>query len=252
MVDTGMDSSKPRARSTSGPAILGTLVAVAIAVLVGVFGPDMGGRGIVPEGVPLGAFVERLGELHGTRVASDEVPQSRWRDAARALGADRIPEPPVDAWTYRGARIEDRPGSDELAPTIVAVFERDGGPAEEPIRLSIAAVADGGRTHHYDGFVRSRPLMDGEVLRFAPTENTSGSAVLVFVDDPIVWVVHCDDESVLKEIAEVLIGRDVGKEYPPADRRIRAEAGGFPLVFGRLLDEGIEEGLDSPIPVPYS
>lgn len=252
MMDTGMDSSKPRARSTSGPAILGTLVAVAIAVLVGVFGPDMGGRGIVPEGVPLGSIVENLGELHRFRVASDEVPQSRWRDAARALGADRVPEPPVDAWSFRGARIEDRPGSDELAPTIVAVFERDGGPADEPIRLSIAAVADGGRTHHYDGFVRSRPLLDGEVLRFAPTENTSGSAVLVFVDDPIVWVVHCDDESVLDEIADGLLGREVGDEDPPEERRVRADLGRNPVVFGRLLEEGMEEGLDSPIPVPYS
>lgn len=241
----------PRRRSTSGPAIFGTLVAVAIAVLVGVFGPDLGRRGIAPDGVPLGAVVERLGEAHRTRVAPDEVSAARWREAARTLGAARVPEPPGDVWTYRGARIDDGSPAEGAGPgpVVVAVFERDAPDGGGPIRLSVAAVSDGGEFHRYDEFVRSKPLREGEVLRFAAAETTNGVAVLVFVEDPIVWIVHCDDDEILEGIAEELIGRPIAPPEGSESTRVRRPASdsSWRRVPGRDSSDPAETRLESPI-----
>jgi len=248
------DSATPRRRSTSGPAVLGTLVAVAIAVLVGVFGPDLGRRGIAPEGIPLGAAVERLGEVHRGRIAPENVAAERWREAARALGAIRVPEPPAEVWTYRGARIDEgnRGRGDGLGPVVVATFERSVEDGLGPVRLSVAAVADGGEFHRYDGFVRSTPLLDGEVLRFSAEETTNGVAVLVFVDDPIVWIVHCDDDEVLEAVADDLLGRPTVEPEDPAPRRVRAPNRGSGKVPGRVRAEGGDSGLELPILRPYA
>jgi len=214
-------SETPPRRSTSGPAIFGTLVAVAVAVLVGVFGPDLGRRGLAPEGLPLGSAVERLGEAHRGRIASENVSIARWREAVRTLGATRIPEPVGDGWIYRGARIDDGGPGTGLGPVVVATFEREAPEGRGTVRLSVAAVADEGEFHRYDGFVRSKPLLDGEVLRFTAAETTNGVAVLVFVEDPIVWIVHCDDDAVLEASTAGLLGRPATPPEEEDSRRVR-------------------------------
>jgi hypothetical protein len=243
------DITTPRRRTTSGPAIFGTLVAIAIAVLVGVFGPDMGRRGLVPEGIPLGAVVERLGEAHRSRVASENVPRSGWREAVEALGATRVLEPTGEVWTYRGAQIEDGVGTSfsDPNPVVVGVFDRDGDGGSGRVRLSVAAVADGGEFHRYDGFVRSTPLLDGEVLRFSAAETTNGVPVLVFVDGPVVWIVHCDDDKVLEDLTPSLLDRPAIDPEDPLPRQVRGPSHDRFVVPGRDSAEGVESRLESPI-----
>ena len=85
-----VDRPRARDRSTSLPAIVGTLLAISLAVLVGVLGPQLGDRGIAPSGVPLGAVVESLGELHDAGFSGD-ADELAWRRDVEALAKARSP-----------------------------------------------------------------------------------------------------------------------------------------------------------------
>ncbi|MEY3024288.1 MAG: hypothetical protein ACO3Y3_00840 [Phycisphaerales bacterium] len=216
------DAASPRSDATSSiPAIVGTLLAIAAAVLVGVLGPQLGDRGIAPSGVPLGAVVESLGELHDSGFAGD-ADELAWRREVEALAKARVPRigpgSELEDWTFEGFRSGTLPGIASAGEMVVARFKRDR--PEGVAHLTVAAVADRGALTRFDGFARSRPLQAGEVLEFAGNETAGGTEVLVVVDE-LVWIAHADpsDDDLLQGIRRALLGGD-RQEPPDADRPI--------------------------------
>lgn len=215
------EADPPRSATSSVPAIVGTLLAIAAAVLVGVLGPQLGDRGIAPSGVPLGAVVESLGELHDSGFAGD-ADELAWRRDVEALAKARVPRigpgSDLEAWTFEGFRSGTLPGIASAGEMVVARFKRDR--PEGVGHLTVAAVADRGALTRFDGFARSRPLQAGEVLEFSPDETASGTEVLVVVDE-LVWIAHADpsDDEALQGIRRALLGSD-RREPPEEDRSI--------------------------------
>lgn len=223
MPSTGpSEPGSPRSAATSSlPAIVGTLIAIAVAVLVGVLGPQLGDRGIAPSGVPLGAVVESLGELHDSGFAGD-ADELAWRREIEALAKTRVPRigpgSDLEAWTFEGYRSGTLPGIAAAGEMVVARFKRDR--PEGLGHLTVAVVADRGILTRFDGFARSRPLQAGEVLEFAAEETAGGTEVLVVVDE-LVWIAHADPsgDEPLQGIRRALLGADL-PDPPSVDRPI--------------------------------
>ena len=213
------ESPRERDRSTSLPAIVGTLLAIALAILVGVLGPQLGDRGIAPSGVPLGAVVESLGELHGSGFAGD-ADELAWRRDIEALATARVPRigpgSELEDWSFEGFRSGTLPGIASAGEMVVARFRREQ--PEGTGYLTVSAVADRGILTRFDGFARSRPLQAGEVLEFSAEETADGTEVLVVVADELVWIAHADPatDPPLRGIRRALLGDDA--EPPVPDR----------------------------------
>lgn len=209
------EATRDRRPATSLPAIVGTLIAIAVAVLVGLLGPRLGDRGIAPPGLPLGAVVESLGELHDTGF-SGEADELAWRRDVEALAKVRVPRlgpgSELEGWAFEGYRSGTLPGLAAAGETVLARFRRERGGAVE--HLSLAAIADRGILTRFDGFARSRPLQAGEVLEFAAEETAGGTAVLVVVEEDLVWIAHADPAGTapLREIRRALLGAEAEDE----------------------------------------
>jgi hypothetical protein len=212
-----VDRPRARDRSTSLPAIVGTLLAIALAVLVGVLGPQLGDRGIAPSGVPLGAVVESLGELHDAGFSGD-ADELAWRRDVEALAKARSPRigpgSELEGWSFDGFRTGTLPGIASAGEMVVARFRREQ--PEGVGYLTVAAVADRGILTRFDGFARSRPLQAGEVLEFSAEETAGGTEVLVVVDDELVWIAHADPalDAPLGGIRRALLGADAAGPEP--------------------------------------
>lgn len=222
-MNSSTDAPSPqRDRSTSLPAIVGTLLAVALAILVGVLGPRLGDRGIAPSGVPLGAVVESLGELHGSGFAGD-ADELAWRRDIEALSKVRVPRlgpgSELEEWSLEAFRTGTLPGIAAAGEMVVARFRRDRTQGVD--YLTVAAVADRGILTRFDGFARSRPLQAGEVLEFTAEETAGGTEVLVVVDGELVWIAHGDPspDPPIRGIRRALLGADAAKQ-DPEDRSI--------------------------------
>ncbi len=187
-------------------AVVGTLVAIGLAVLVGIFGPQLSDRGLATPGVPLGAVVEALGDLHRTGGPGGTDP------IALKERLQRLVDPPIEVpaiaggengpWTLESFQDGALPRLSDAGEMVVARFRH-----EEPHGyrfLGLAAITDSGTLTRFDQFGRSRPLQDGEILRFSPEETASGVSVLVLVNGPVVWVVHADDPDDLEMVLEQL------------------------------------------------
>lgn len=206
MITTDDQGRRPRGR-TSAPAVVGTIVVIAAAVLLGVVGPRLADRGVAPAGVPVSSVIESLSARHAG-LAPDPDPSRLPSDWRRRIAEETHREVMLrddlaaEGWTLVAFRAEPpRPFADLPIAATALLEPPDGGPL-----LSVTAIRDDGSIHRLDGFARPRPLREGERLRLDGSQTIHGTAVLAVVEGDLLWILLCEDAARLDAVEDELLG----------------------------------------------
>lgn len=179
-------------------AVVGTAIAVACSVCVGVWGPRLGDRTPVASGVPIGGAVAALGRMHRENdlaPARSDASFDWRREVEEALGRPlpaSLADPQASGWRAEAILVRRLPafagGGD--AATVRFSLDRLGGP---PRRVSLSLLADEGRLARFDSFGRLRPLAEGQAIALDPADSPESLAVLLWGEGPLVAAVQAEE-----------------------------------------------------------
>jgi len=196
--------------------VVGTIVVIAAAVLLGVVGPRLADRGLAPTGIPVSSVIESLSARHaGLGPDPDPVrlPSDWRRRIAEETGGEASLRDDLAGAGWRlvafGAEPP-RPFADLPVAATALLEPPDGGAL-----LSVTAMRDDGSIHRLDGFARPRPLRAGERLRLDGSQTIQGAAVLAVVEGDLLWVLVCEDAARLDEVEDALFGPPPTAQDPP-------------------------------------
>ncbi len=198
-------------------AVVGTAIAVACSVCVGLWGPRLGDRTPIAPGTPVGGAVAALGRMHReNEIAPPRERSLDWRrEVAEALGwplPASLPDPEASGWRPETILVRRLPafagGGD--AATVRFALDRPPGP---PRRVSLSFLADEGRIAGFDSFGRLRPLVDGQTIALEPSEHPESLALLLWGEGPLVAAVQAEDPEDLMAFEAAVLPRG----GPPRD-----------------------------------
>jgi hypothetical protein len=199
----------PPARA-SLPAVLLTLLAVAGAVVFGIYGPPVAGRSGLGGAVPLGDLVDATADGIGKAIASDFrsrdetdlVPEEARGTVQRQLGrSTRIPD--LRDWGY-GLRQVVPLSMPNAAFQGVGVLYRNRS-ARSVKWLMLVLVPDEGRYLTFDSLGRPHPMTPDTAFEGELPDQAGGpTSVLAWSDGHLLHLACVDDEDEADRLHEAL------------------------------------------------